>query len=51
MNNIVVIAPHHDDETLGVGGTLLKEKKLGSKIHWLIITSISSENGWKEKLV
>ena len=51
MNNIVVIAPHPDDETLGVGGTLLKEKKLGSKIHWLIITSISSENGWKEKLV
>ena len=51
MNNIVVIAPHPDDETLGVGGTLLKEKKAGSDIHWIIVTSISTEEGWNRELV
>ncbi len=51
MNNILVIAPHPDDETLGAGGTLLKEKKLGSNIHWLIVTSISAKEGWNSSLV
>ena len=41
MRDIVVIAPHPDDETLGLGGTILKEKKSGCKIHWIIITSIT----------
>ena len=48
MNNIVVIAPHPDDETLGCGGTLLKEKKNGSKIHWIIATSIFEKYGWNK---
>ena len=48
MNNIVVIAPHPDDETLGCGGTLLREKKSGSKIHWINITCISEIYGWKK---
>lgn len=35
----LIIAPHADDETLGVGGTLLKRKtKKGSKLYWLITT-------------
>ncbi len=51
MNNIVVISPHPDDETLGAGGTLLKEKSLGSKIHWLIVTNICTEEGWNKDLV
>jgi len=51
MRDIVVIAPHPDDETLGLGGTILKEKKSSSKIHWIIITSINKNNGWKEELV
>ena len=45
MNNIIVIAPHPDDETLGCGGTLLRERKLGSRIHWINITSISEIYG------
>ena len=48
MNNILVIAPHPDDETLGCGGTLLREKQNGAKIHWLIVTSILEKEGWKK---
>ena len=51
MNNIVVIAPHPDDETLGCCGTLLKEKKNGSKIHWIIGTSMYEEYGWSKQKI
>lgn len=44
--NVVVIAPHPDDETLGCGGTLLKHKSVGDKIFWLIITNITDEKRW-----
>lgn len=47
--NILVIAVHPDDETLGCGGTLLKYKSLGAKIHWLIITEDKVENGASQK--
>jgi LmbE family N-acetylglucosaminyl deacetylase len=40
MKNILVVAVHPDDETLGCGGTLLRLKKEGFNIHWLIITAI-----------
>ena len=51
MNNILILAPHPDDETLGCGGTLLKEKKMGSKIHWVIGTSMYEKNGWDKKYI
>ncbi|MGZ7445983.1 PIG-L deacetylase family protein [Paenibacillus sp. TH7-28] len=38
--NIVVIAPHPDDETLGCGGTLLKHAQAGDNIYWLIVTRL-----------
>lgn len=44
----LVIAPHPDDEVLGVGGTLLRRKAEGATIAWLIVTSISVESGWSE---
>ncbi len=35
----LIIAHHADDETLGVGGTLLKRKtKKGNKLYWLVAT-------------
>jgi LmbE family N-acetylglucosaminyl deacetylase len=37
-NTVLVLAVHPDDETLGCGGTLLKHKKYGDTIHWLIGT-------------
>ena len=48
---ILIISPHPDDEVLGPGGTLLKRKKKGHKIAWLIVTNISIDHGWKKKQV
>ena len=42
----LVVAPHPDDETLGVGGTLLRRKREGSSLAWLIMTSINVDSGW-----
>jgi len=44
MNNVLVVALHPDDETLGCGGTLLKHKENGDKIHWLICTTIGKNH-------
>ena len=51
MKNILVIAVHPDDETLGCGGTLLRHKNEGDAIHWLICTKISVENGFTSERV
>jgi LmbE family N-acetylglucosaminyl deacetylase len=48
ITRTLVIAPHPDDEVLGVGGTLLRRKAEGATIAWLIATSISVESGWGE---
>ncbi|NQT06204.1 MAG: PIG-L family deacetylase [Candidatus Omnitrophica bacterium] len=48
MNKVLILAVHPDDETLGCGGSLLKHKKKGDKIYWLIATSIKSEQGFKK---
>ena len=42
----LIVAPHPDDEILGVGGTILKRKSEGNKIAWLIITKPSPSLGW-----
>lgn len=47
----IVIAPHPDDEVLGVGGTLLRRKAEGAKVAWLIVTGISVQTGWSEEKV
>jgi LmbE family N-acetylglucosaminyl deacetylase len=47
----LIIAPHPDDELLGVGGTLLRRKQEGGTVVWLIVTAILEEYGWsKEKI-
>ena len=46
MKKILAVAVHPDDETLGCGGALLKHKKNGDDIYWLIITSMYLEDGW-----
>jgi len=51
LSKIIVIAPHPDDETLGVGGTLLRKKAEGAIVAWLIVTNISIESGWSAEKV
>lgn len=36
--NILVVAPHPDDESIGLGGTLLKHHENGDNLYWLIMS-------------
>ena len=47
----LVVAPHPDDEVLGVGGTLFRRKDEGHSLGWLIVTSINAKDGWTEKQI
>jgi len=47
----IVVAPHPDDEVLGVGGTILRRKKEGAKVAWVIVSNVSVETGWSEEKV
>lgn len=51
MKNVIVISAHPDDETLGVGGTLLKHKEIGDKLFWIIATKISEDEGFSKERV
>ena len=51
ITKTLVVAPHPDDEVLGVGGTLLRRKAEGVKVAWLIVTAISVQCGWSEEKV
>lgn len=37
--DVLAIAVHPDDETLGCGGTLLRHLASGDTIHWLVVTA------------
>ncbi len=47
---ILVISTHPDDETLGMGGTLLKKRDEGDALYWMIVTS-AREPFWDEKMI
>lgn len=40
---VIIITPHPDDETLGCGGTILRHKKEGDQVCWLIVTKMGDE--------
>ena len=42
--NIVVVAPHADDEILGCGGTIAKHIKFGHQVHIIICTNANKGN-------
>ncbi|TPQ25230.1 PIG-L deacetylase family protein [Methylomonas sp. HW2-6] len=48
MTNVIAVAPHADDETLGCGGTLLRHARAGDRIHWLLLTKMTAEQGFSE---
>lgn len=37
--NTFIVSAHPDDETLGMGGTILKLKKRGDKVFWILLTT------------
>ena len=51
MKKILVVAAHPDDETLGVGGTILKHKENGDHVSWLIVTNITKEYGYNNSQI
>lgn len=51
MDNVLAIAVHPDDETLGCGGTLLKHKARGDRTHWLICTDMHSADGFSKQTI
>lgn len=50
MADILVVAPHPDDETLGCGGVLLKRAAAGDRLHWLIVTAVTARGGFPASL-
>ena len=51
MNKVLVIAPHPDDETLGCGGSLLRHRKNGDDLYWVICTGMKEKEGWSTQQV
>lgn len=51
MENILVIAPHPDDETLGCGASIKKWLSLGHQVHWLITTSMKSDSTFSSQQI
>jgi LmbE family N-acetylglucosaminyl deacetylase len=46
-NNILVIAPHPDDEVLGCGGTIFKKSKKGNNVYVAILTNATKTDPQK----
>jgi LmbE family N-acetylglucosaminyl deacetylase len=51
MRKVVVISAHPDDETLGAGGTLLKHKKNGDQLFWIIVTKMDESQGFSSERI
>lgn len=42
--NVLAIAVHPDDETLGCGGALLRHAHEGDSLHWLLVTAADAKH-------
>lgn len=50
-DNVLIIAVHPDDESLGCGGTLLRHKSEGDNIFWCIVTAMTPEGGYTPEAI
>lgn len=44
LKDILVVAPHPDDESLGCGGAIAKWVARGHRVHWLIVTNMAGSS-------
>ncbi len=51
QQEIVIVSPHPDDETLGAGGYLLRQKARGHNIHWINITDMTEAFGYDADVI
>jgi len=51
MKNVLIVAPHADDETLGCGGTILRHIAAGDSVHWLLVTTMSGSASYTEQQI
>lgn len=51
QNNILIIAPHPDDEVLGCGGAIQKYSRLGKNLYVLIVTRGTPKLYSNEKII
>ena len=50
MNKILVIAAHPDDETYGLGGTIVKHVRSGDQVNVIIVSDgVTSHHPHKEQ--
>ncbi|OZM56649.1 hypothetical protein CIB95_10515 [Lottiidibacillus patelloidae] len=52
LNNnekILIFAPHIDDETIGLGGTLIQYKELNAEVHVVFVTNGAKSNGSEDR--
>lgn len=53
MNKVLIVGVHLDDETLGCGGSILRYKKEGDEVNWLLIsqsTNVLPGNSTEERV-
>lgn len=50
MKNILVIAPHPDDEVLGCGGTIVRHAQKGDAVYLLVVTKAYTPE-WSEEFI
>lgn len=48
VKTVLVVAPHPDDETLGVGGAIARYIKSGAHVHWAIVTEMNEGLGYSQ---
>jgi LmbE family N-acetylglucosaminyl deacetylase len=53
MKKVLFVSVHPDDETLGCGGTILKHKRQGDQLFWLIISGPTNSHpyGFSEEMI